>query len=196
MPNEAQIRDLATVRTGYTFRTDGSGEARSGLLGLQIRDIRRVQIVDSSQLSSVEWHGSGDPPILAPNDLVLAAKGERNFAALFVDHEALVVPSSQLLVLSVKNERETLPAFLCWILNFEPTQRRLAEYQTGTKIPSLSKKALLDVVVPVPPIETQQAILHLQSLRNEEHRLVRELETNRDKMLHGVYQELLNGASE
>lgn len=130
---------------------------------------------------------------MEPGDVVLAAKGDRNFAAIFTDKEAMVLPSSQLLVLTVKNERKTLPDFLCWVLNLKSTQRSLAEYHTGTNIPSLSKKVLLDVPIPIPPIQVQEAVLRLQSLWDEERKLTDALIRNREKMLNGVFQRMLNG---
>jgi len=193
MSNDLRIQDIATVRTGYTFRKDHSKVTRSGLLGLQIGDIRESRVVQPSRLSSVDWHGSGSPHVLEPGDVVLAAKGDRNFAAIFTDRESMVLPSSQILILSVRDESTVIPSFLCWVLNFEPTQRSLAEHHTGSNIPTLSKKVLLDVTVPVPPIEVQEAVLRLQSLLDEERRLTAALLRNREELLHGVYQRLLNG---
>lgn len=167
--------------------------AASGLLGLHIGDIRHSRVIEPSCLSPVAWHSSGSPPVLEPGEVVLAAKGERNLAAIFTDQSALVIPSSQFLILRVKNEREMLSSFLCWILNYESTQKRLTEFHTGTNIPSLSKKALLNVTIPLPPIETQRAVLHLQSLWEEEKQITEALIQNREKMLNGTYQRILNG---
>jgi len=193
MSNFIRIGELASIRTGYTFRKGDPDAARSGLLGLQIGDIRDTCVIDPSRLSSVDWHGSGQPPVLEPGDVVLAAKGGRNPAAMFMDSDALVLPSSQFLVLRVTNTARMLPGFLCWILNFGPTQHRLSEVHGGTNIPSLSKKALLEVAVPAPPIAVQQTVLDLQALWDEERQLNEELMRNREKMLHGVWPRLLNG---
>ena len=86
-----------------------------------------------------------------------------------------------------------LAGFLCWLLNYGPTQRSLAEHHTGTNIPSLSKKALLDVSLPVPPLAVQEAVLDLQALWDEKRNLTEELMRNEEKMLLGVWQRLLNG---
>jgi len=193
MSNDVRIQDIARVRTGYTFRKGHSKVARSGLLGLQIGDIRESRVVQPSQLSSVDWHGKGNPPVLEPGDVVLAAKGDRNFAAIFTDKESMVLPSSQILILSVRDESRVIPSFLCWVLNFESTQRSLADHHTGSNIPTLSKKVLLDVTIPVPPVEVQQAVLRLQSLLDEERRLTAALLQNREELLHGVCQRLLSG---
>lgn len=45
-------------------------------------------------------------------------------------------------------------------------------------------------------MEVQQTVLDLQALWDEERQLNEELMRNREKMLHGVWQRLLNGETE
>lgn len=196
MSQTVSIAGIAQVRSGYTFRKATSESDAGRLLGLQIGDIRETTVVDTSRLSAIEWHSEGRPPVLEPGDVVFAAKGSHNRAAVFRDEQSLVVPSNQFLVLTVQNNNLISPTFLCWTLNYKETQKRLVEYQTGTSIFSISKKALQAFAIAVPSRETQEKILHLNGLWEEERRLTEALLENGETMVQGMFQRLLNGGVE
>lgn len=193
---QTTIRNIAEVRTGYTFRKASSPVSTGGLFGLQIGNIKESDIVDLSKLDAIEWQGKEAPPILKPGDVVLAAKGSHNKAAIFPDTQAPVVPSNQFLILSMKAEAPISAEFLCWYLNFHTTQSRLAEFQTGTKILSLSKKVFLEFEIALPAKAIQKKILGLSRLWQEERRATEALLENRKSMLNGVFKALLSGAVE
>ncbi|PWG63365.1 restriction endonuclease subunit S [Sediminicurvatus halobius] len=194
MTRTVSIGEIAQVRSGYTFRKATSESYASGLLGLQIRDVRDTTVVDPSRLSVIEWHSEGRPPVLEPGEVVFAAKGSYNRAAVFCDEKSQVVPSNQFLVLRVRNSGPISPEFLCWTLNYEDTQRRLAELQSGTSIFSINKKALRDFELSLPARQTQEKILRLNALWEKERRLSEALIENGETLVHGMFQRLLNGA--
>ena len=194
MRTNVQIKEIADIRTGYTFRKPVVPSRGAGLLGLQIGDIRDVTRVDPDRLSAVEWHGKGPPPVLVPGDVVLAAKGSHNYGAMFDHPSADILPSNQLLVLSVKNPTSLSPEFLCWALNYSETQQRIAELRRGTSIPSISKGALAIVPIPLPNKAVQDKILKLQALADEQHKLLEALQRNSEAMLQGMVEKLLKGA--
>jgi uncharacterized membrane protein YbaN (DUF454 family) len=177
----AYLKDIADVRTGYTFRKAVSLESSTHLLGLQIGDVRQTKVIDPSTLVPIQWEGKGDPPILQPGEVVLVAKGDKNYAAIFLDHDHQVAPSSQFLVLSVKNTEKLSPEFLCWLLNYPDIQQKLTEFQVGTKMYSISKKTV------------QEKLLRLESLFEKETRLIHALLRNREVMVHGMSKKLLFG---
>lgn len=188
------IGQLADIRTGFTFREASSGKQSGEVLGLQIRDIRNVKVVNPAHLSVINWQGKDQLPTLMPGEVVLAAKGSYNRAALFLDEQHQVIPSSQLLVLSVRDEGSISANFLCWVLNYPETQRRMAEFQSGTSIFSISKKALQALTIPLPSRQVQDQILRLDTLLDEERRVTEALMSNRETQVQGVVQQLLSGA--
>jgi len=188
------IREIANIRTGYTFREPTASKETSEVLGLHIRDIRDSTVIDPDRLSSIVWQGKDELPALQPGEVVFAAKGNYNRAALFLDQERKVIPSNQFLVLSVKMEDCLAPEFLCWILNYPATQRRMAEFQSGTSIFSISKKALGALSIPLPPMQIQKQILHLDALLEQERLVTEAVLANREKQVQGAVQQLLSGA--
>ncbi|CDG52295.1 putative Restriction modification system DNA specificity domain-containing protein [Halomonas sp. A3H3] len=189
----AYLNEIAEIRTGYSFRKAAQLKESSGLLGLQISDLRGMKVVDPSRLAPIEWPGRGSPPVLQHGDVVIAAKGSENYASVFLGQDQNIVPSSQLLVLSVIDIKRLLPEFLCWLLNYPETLHKLSELQAGTKIYSMSKKALQQLKLPIPDRDAQESILHLSQLFEEEKRLTQALLNNREVMVYGLSKKLLYG---
>jgi len=189
----AYLNEVSEIRTGYSFRKAQSLQEETGLLGLQINDLRHMKVVDPSRLTAIEWPGRGDPPVLKSGEVVIAAKGNENYAAIYLGNERNIIPSSQLLVITVNNPHRVSPQFLCWLLNYPDIQQKLVELQTGSNIYSLSKKALQHLQVPIPTQETQEQLLRLARLYEEEERLTNDLLKNREVMVHALSKKLLYG---
>lgn len=182
------LKNIARIRTGYTFREALGDVAEGGVCVLQIKDIRQRAVVEASGLSRVHWAGRGEPPFLQPNEIVLAARGEHNRSAIYTGGEP-VVATNQFLILSVISPNRVLPAFLAWLLNQELAQRQMKA--EGTSITAINKAVLGDIELPVPPVETQKKVLALQGLWDEEHAVMIRLQQNREAMMNGMFRTLL-----
>ena len=53
------------------------------------------------------------------------------------------------------------------------------------------KASLMDMQIPLPPLATQQKLIALQAVWDEEDELIERLQTNREQMLQGIYQHLI-----
>lgn len=192
------IKDIASIRTGYTFRKGELRHGRRKLLGLLISDIRETSVIDPSQLSPILWEPEELPPMLELGEVVLAAKGGHNRAALYNGPLSHIVPSSQFLILtlSARGQHGLTPEYLCWALNHKTAQRGIEENRTGTNISSISKRSLQEISVPVPSRAVQDRILALQKASDEQQRVLNALNKNRENMLQGMFQQLLNGVSQ
>ncbi|MEM6395377.1 MAG: restriction endonuclease subunit S [Bacteroidota bacterium] len=125
---------------------------------------------------------------LKPGDVLLTAKGESNPAFLFSAADVEAVASSMFLVLRPNNallEAE----YLFWYLNSKECQHILSTKSRGSGIPTLAKKALGEVSIPIPSLDIQKAIVRLGKLQKKEQQLYRELMRQRK---HLVETNLLN----
>ena len=75
------------------------------------------------------------------------------------------------------------------MINLPQSQRSLE--RSGSSIQAISKGALQDMMIPLPPLATQQKLIDLQRLWDEEDHLIARLQTNREQMLQGIYQHLI-----
>jgi len=63
--------------------------------------------------------------------------------------------------------------------------------RSGTNIQLITKAALLDVEIPVPPAHTQRQLIELQRVWQEEDKLISKLQNNRHQLELGILQKLL-----
>jgi restriction endonuclease S subunit len=112
--------------------------------------------------------------LLADQDILLSAKGDNHIACFYHTSMGPAVASSTFLVIRVQNNL-LIPAFLQWYLNTSPTQRILDSLAKGSRMPSLSKKSLLELDVPVPSLDQQKLMLHMHKLWKQEKALYLEL---------------------
>ncbi len=188
--NKMILNKIADIRSGYTFRGKVDEKPGSGIRMLQIRDVRDNKIIQDRDLLEIEWKGNQNIPTIEQGDIAIIARGISNNAALMIGTEK-VVPSNQLLVLSVKS-KEVLPEYLCWWLNRPSTQVILTGCHAGTSIPSISKKEMSGISIPVPALSIQNKILNLFQLQLQEKKLYERLLKNREIMLEGLFQQLLD----
>lgn len=123
---------------------------------------------------------------LNDGDILLTAKGENNRACLFQERIGQSVASSTFLVIRIKNQ-VFIPAYLHWLLNTPYMQAILSGLSKGTQISSLSKKALADFEVWIPPMFEQKKIIEFTALLERERTLMKELLQHKDSF----YQNLL-----
>lgn len=99
-----------------------------------------------------------------------------------------MVATSQFFIVSTK-KRDALPEYLCWLINLPQSQRSLE--RSGSAIQAISKAALMDMKIPLPPLATQHKLIALQALWDKEDELIVHLQANREQMLQGIYQHLI-----
>jgi len=170
-----QLGEVATVLTGYPFRSRVGSEPGGDLVLVQIKDVdenRQVQPIGGIRLHSVGRRF--DRYLLRRGDLLMQARGTRHPVAIVADG-LRGVPATGLLVIRCRVE-QVLPEYLvCW-LNLAQTQARLsADLARGTYIPFISKGDLEAFPVPVPPLGVQAQLAEVDRLRRTERQLLEAL---------------------
>lgn len=204
--NLRMLRDIAELKTGFTFRTkleEADKDAGNAHVA-QIKDVREawenthVLTLRASQLPEIEWNGK-ESAFVRPGSVLLPARGSKGgyFRASYLVEDDTdtkpVVVSSQFIVLTPK--AEVLPEFLCWSLNQPAIQFWLSEGtgSQGSNIVMLNTKVAGELTLDIPPIETQQKIVHLNHLWEQEQNVTKALLKNREMMLQGMFQKMIKG---
>ena len=178
------IKDITNIQTGLFTKPLGEGD----VIYLQVKHFD-----ESGQLQSA-LHGDllsayvSEKHLLKNGDVLFAAKGTKNFATVFENHNEPSVASTSFFVIRPA-DKKVLPQYLAWFLNNHTTQTLLKGQAIGTSIPSISKQVLENLEITVPNIEIQKAILQITKLRNKEKSLLQEIETLRDKQ---IQQQIIN----
>ena len=178
------IKDITHIQTGLFAKSSGIGE----LVYLQSRHFDEFGQLHSVLHADLMAEGVSEKHLLKNGDVLFAAKGTKNFAAVFENHNEPSVASTSFFVIR-PTDNKVLPQFLAWFLNNPTTQNLLKGQAIGTSIPSISKQVLENLEITVPDIETQKAILQITKLRNKEKSLKQEIETLREKQ---IQQQIIN----
>ncbi|ENV09356.1 hypothetical protein F966_02013 [Acinetobacter higginsii] len=196
-----KLSDIAEVRTGFTFR-EKIEELQTGNAHLaQIKDVRSIRDVTQSQrlytneLPQIHWEGKANS-LIDTECVLLPCRGEYYKASYFVGRQnpadLPLIVSSQFLILFA-NKQKLLPEYLCWYLNQPIAQYELRQESQGSNISMLTVASVGQFKIPIPHLETQQQIIQLNNIWEEEQVLSQKLLKNREMMMQGMFQQLLKG---
>lgn len=178
------LKNISDIQTGLFAKPSGAGE----LVYLQSRNFDENGQLNAELFPDLPAEDISEKHILKDGDVIFAAKGTRNFATVFENHNEPSVASTSFFVLRISYNK-VLPQYLAWFLNNQATQALLKTQAIGTAIPSISKQVLEKLEISVPDIKRQQAILQITKLRDREKSLKQEIELLREKQ---IQQQLFN----
>jgi len=178
------IKNITNIQTGLFAKPAGIGE----LVYLQSKHFDEFGQLHSVLHPDLLAEGISEKHLLKNGDVLFAAKGTKNFAAVFENHNEPSVASTSFFVIR-PTDNKVLPQFLAWFLNNHTTQTLLKGQAIGTSIPSISKQVLENLEITVPNIEIQKVILKITELRDKEKSLKQKIEVLREKR---IQQQIIN----
>jgi restriction endonuclease S subunit len=129
--------------------------------------------------------------LLRDGDVLFAAKGSRNFAAVYREINLPAVASTTFLILKVR-DADLFPEYIAWYLNNENTQTFLRRYATGSSMVSVSKELISGLAIEVPSIARQRLIVKLAKLAERENRIRLEIADLRRKLIEKLISRALH----
>ena len=181
------IKHITNIQTGLFAKPSGIGK----LVYLQSRHFDETGELLRELHPDLMAENISEKHLLKEGDVLFAAKGTKNFAVVFENHNEPSVASTSFFVLR-PTDKKVLPHYLAWFLNSHTTQKLLKGQAIGTSIPSISKQVLENLEIAVPGMETQKAILKITMLRNREKALKQKIENLRDKYLNQLIVKAIN----
>jgi restriction endonuclease S subunit len=178
------LKDIASIQTGLFAKTIAKGE----VVYLQSRHFDENGQLLSILHPDLKAVGIAEKHLLKSGDVLFAAKGTKNYAAVYENHNEPAVASTSFFVIRL-TDKKVLPEYLAWFLNHHSTQTLIKAQAIGTSIASISKMVLDTLEISFPDIETQRTILHITQLRRKEISLKQEIESLREKQ---IQQQIIN----
>lgn len=175
-----QIQNIAIIQSGLFAKAEAAGE----IVYLQSKHFDENGNLRTHLYPELKADHGVTKHLLKAGDVLFAAKGTKNFAAIYEIHNEPAVASTSFFVIRLIN-RKILPEFLVWFLNQSSTQKLLKEQAIGTSIVSISKGVLEELKISIPDIKTQKAILSITHLLNKEKVLRQKIETLRETQVNG-----------
>lgn len=189
-----QLSDIALVKAGHPFRGKIPEQLNGEALVVQIRDISSDGDILWDQVIRTEIKGRKNPDWLKPGQVLFAARGQNNTAALVdnVPSHAVCVP--HFFIVEVKDESMIKPSFLAWQLNQADSQRYFAKAAQGTAQVNVTRAHLEEATIVIPPIDKQLTIVKLYQAAISEKKLHMALIENRTKQLKAFAHQIMNDA--
>lgn len=162
------LKDVATIRSGYLFRERIKPDASGQYLVVQVGDVTPDSGFLDNSLVRVSLPDVKRSQILETGDVLFISRGPRKQAIAIPWQIENAIATSQFYVL--RPDEKVLPEFLAWYINQRPAQRYIEEHSTGTSASLINLEAMKGLPVEVPSLETQARItkIHQLSLREKE----------------------------
>lgn len=163
---EVKIKHIAELKIGFHAKPSDTGNA----CYLQAKHFddegNQVGEVDTF----VEIDQTNGLHLLKDGDVIFAAKGNRNFTWTYRDDFGPAVASSVFIILR-PNREEVIPEYISTIFNLPVSREKFQALAAGSGIPSIRKSELADFTFSLPDFDTQEKILKLKTMHQEELRL-------------------------
>jgi restriction endonuclease S subunit len=178
------LKHIASIQTGVFAKPIHKGE----IVYLQAKHFDENGQLLSTLHTDLKADGISNKHLLKHGDVLFAAKGTKNFAAIYENQNNPAVASTSFFVIRM-TDKKVLSEYLAWFLNSSSAQTLLKRQALGTSIPSISKQVLEELEIPVPDIKKQKLILTIYQLGNKEKNLRKQIETLRKQQ---IQQQIIN----
>lgn len=184
---KTRLEHIAIVQTGIFAKSIAEGK----VVYLQAKHFDNNGQLNTLLHPDLKYDSHVEKHLLEKGDVLFAAKGTKNFAALYENKKQPAVASTSFFVIRIQGSfrNKILPEFLVWLINHSNTQSYLKAKAIGTSIVSISKTVLEELEISIPNLQTQKAILKIAALRNTEIKLKKQIETLREKQ---IQQQIIN----
>jgi restriction endonuclease S subunit len=162
---KAKLAQIADIKTGIFAKPESDGE----VVYLQAKHFNEFGKLSSIPHADLKTDNLTNKHLLKHDDIVFAAKGSKNFAAVY-QSDFRAVASTTFFVIKIRVSH-VLPEYLAWILNNSEMQSILKRHAIGSSMVSISKAVLEELEISVPTIEKQKQIVEISRLSKTEHEL-------------------------
>lgn len=170
-----KLKDIATIQTGVYLKSALSPDT----CYLQVNDFDEEGDIRPTVRPTTTISPKAARHLLTANDLLLAAKGGKNFCAIAPTQLGPCVASPSFLIIRIDDATRVLPEYVCGFLNLPTTRQLLNAQSKGTSIASLSKTDIEELEIPLPPLERQRVCIALTRLHRREQALYKAIAERR-----------------
>ncbi len=188
-----ELQHIADVSAGYPFRGKIPEVVDSSVIAIQMKDISPDAHIIWNTCTPTKLTGKREPSYLLPSDILVAARGNRNYAVqvgevMHVDcHQAVAAP--HFFVVRIK-QNNVLPEFLAWLLNQAPSQRYFEQNAEGSMAKSIRRSVLDSTPIVIPSLSKQRTIAAIANTLSAEKTLLQDLIINGERMMHTLATDL------
>lgn len=184
------LSKISTISAGHPFRGKIPEAPGSGIYAVQMKDISVAQGINWAGCIETEPMGRS-AAWLGQGDILVAARGNHNYAVLVADAPPAAVAAPHFFVVRAKGHT-LLPEFLVWLLNQRQCQRYFDQNAEGSVTKSIRRSVLEATPIAIPPLEKQQVVMQLVSTLNREQQMLHSLVRSNEVLLGSIAADLVN----
>jgi uncharacterized RmlC-like cupin family protein len=190
---KTELKNIASVRIGYSFRARLEWMNPGGIGVIQMKDLTDENRVDFSGLIRVGLDRKlKEHHVVRPGDLVVRSRGLVFTSAIVAECPASAVVAAPLFLIRPE-EKVVLPEYLHWFIHQPPAQVFLSGVSKGTSQKMIDKEALENLQVAMPSLDRQRAITELAALAEKERRLIDRIARRRGQYISATMMRFAEG---
>ena len=178
-----EIKEIATVQMGYSFRSRLEVSKDGGVVVIQMKDLLDDNTVGCDRLIKTDMDMVKSHHLACKGDLVFRSRGLVSNAAILLEDPGIAVVAAPLIKIRITRLDRVLPEYLNWYLSQREAQVFLTSRAIGTAQKMISKEVLEDLEVVLPSLECQKNIIELASLSAREQALLGVLAEKRKRYI-------------
>ena len=192
-----RLADVCKIRMGFTVRHRLEPVEETGVKAIQLRDVMFGGEVNPARLKEFDLPDVPKHYRATGGDVVFRSRGARNTASVIDeswDDSAVVISP---LVLLRPNRELVTPRYLAWVINQPLAQRYFDKSDLGTNLRMISRPSLDGLVIDVPKLGIQDAVVEMDALATLELNLsIQKLEKQRELMSARLLGQIRNNLVE
>ena len=188
-----KIKDIATIQTGYSFRSRLETIEDGIVSVIQMKDLMDDNIVSCDDLVKIDLDAVKEHHFAQRGDLVFRSRGHVTTSAVLLEDPGKAIVAAPLLRIRVTKPEKVLPEYLNWYISQRDAQIFLTSRAKGTVQKMISKQAIEDLEVALPSLEKQKNIVELATLSAREQTLLHTLADKREQYISTVLMQHAKG---
>lgn len=177
------LSSKAKILSGTDLKRPVNAEENGNIFVVTRDDIDEYNVLNFKHTIKMFSENINEEKFLKDGDILFVIKGAKRIASVVrnVPNNSIAVPS--FCIIRLHNQQEISPEFLTWYLNQESVKASLNQFLVGVTIPSIQKKALDTLEIPVIEYKEQQRILNIANLLQKEQKLMKDLLVKKDLLV-------------
>ncbi|MBW6479375.1 MAG: restriction endonuclease subunit S [Bacteroidales bacterium] len=187
-----KLKNIATINSGYSFRTKILNNPAGNTYAIQMRDISDDKSRIFNEPQKIDGEKINKKHLLRKDDILFMAKGSNNFAVCYDELFKPAVAASAFFVIRVSSDK-VVPGFICRYINSSLGQNYLQANMAGTYIPNINKSILDEMEIILPSLEEQKKIVAFIESYQREKDLMHKCLEKKDILMTELMKKLITG---
>jgi len=188
-----KIKKLATVQMGYSFRSRLEASEGGGVAVIQMKDLLDDDTVCCDNLVRINMTTVKSHHLVQKGDLIFRSRGHASTTAILLENPGKAVVAAPLLRIRVIKKDLVSPEYLNWYIGQRDAQTFLSSRAEGTVQKMISKQAIEDLDISLPPLERQKKVVELALLSAREQTILNTLAKKRKQYISTLLMQFAKG---